>query len=529
MAPGDVPSAVDGGALASDGGPLADGGAPADGGSVAALDGGRTDAGIPPSDAAVSDSPDAMALAIEIPADAVLVGPAEWWPAGAPRANTIAAGLELALREGKRRVLVAAGTYEEQVHVVEGIDLVGGHEPTAGMAAVGTTEVRGGNPALVAEAVLVATEVRGFVFRSAGGVEPSESSYGAFVVDSPGLVLHDVELVAGRGAKGADGVRPAAPNAPAAARAGESSTFFCSHSVRGFVHQDDAIRAAAPTGAACARGGEGATLEQAASDGHACGGAGAGARGDGVDEASAGAVGAAGAPGAGAAPGGFAAAGYVASSGGSGEDGDRGAGGGGGAVGDVGTCRQELSGGDFILCYFHGAPGGAGGTGGRGGQGGEPGGGGGGSFGLYVVGAAPSLSSVRIEAGVGGDGGAGAPGGLGAAGGAGGAGGLSRPPEEAMWAPEFEPGACDPGDPGPSTGEAGAAGGDGGRGGPGGGGAGGPSVALVQVGDEAPVALESVSLHPGRAGYGGVGGAPLPELQGRDGAAGERMSAVYAE
>jgi hypothetical protein len=180
------------------------------------------------------------------------------------------------------------------------------------------------------------------------------------------------------------------------------------------------------------------------------------------------------------------------STGSTGENGGGGGGGGGSGGDDNGTDAYGAGGGG----------GGAGGCAARGGGGG--GGGGGGSFGVVLFNAANvTVNNCTFQRGVGAAGGAGGPGGRGEPGGFGGPGGAH---------------------PGTATAGTGGNGAHGGHGGGGGGGAGGYSYAIVRTSGSALGQAGSTVLG-GAAGSGGAGGvsapgAPAEDDDGFDGVAG---------
>ncbi|CAN5923636.1 hypothetical protein BH11MYX3_BH11MYX3_33550 [soil metagenome] len=179
--------------------------------------------------------------------------------------------------------------------------------------------------------------------------------------------------------------------------------------------------------------------------------------------------------------------------GGTGQNGSGGGGGGGGGGCDNGTDAYGAGGGG----------GGAGGCAARGG--GTGGGGGGGSFGIFAVGTSTlSVESCDLVRGTGGSGGQGGSGGRGQSGvGSGSCG-------------SFHPGSATPGN--------GGAGAHGGHGGGGGGGSGGRAVGIVNSTDSSVSGSCSQSQGaPGGAGGGGASApnAPAAERDGNNGAAGD--------
>ena len=188
---------------------------------------------------------------------------------------------------------------------------------------------------------------------------------------------------------------------------------------------------------------------------------------------------------------------WYARQGGSGTTGENGSGGGGGGGG--GGCDNGTD--------AYGAGGGGGGAGGCAARsGGGGGGGGGGAFGIVAVGmSAVSVDSCSLTRGVGGSGGTGGVGGRGQSGGGSGPGGGSFP------------GSAMPGSGGPGA--------HGGHGGGGAGGQGGRSVGILTTTDSSVTGTCAQSQ--GAAGSGGGGGASAPTAPAaeRDGATGSNGAA----
>lgn len=192
----------------------------------------------------------------------------------------------------------------------------------------------------------------------------------------------------------------------------------------------------------------------------------------------------------------FVSGGWVAASGAvGGGAGGTAQGGGGGGAG--GGVAKFLGAG--CQAWEMGATGGGGGAGGCGGAGGQPGGAGGASIGVLIVrtsgSSAPTLIGNRLQRGRGGDGGPGGFGGAGGVGGAGGKGGLAS-----RWSS--------------SMGGKGGEGGNGGPGGGGGGGAGGPSWAIASFDVDVASYVMTNTFLTGTADTGGKGGAGGTSLGG---------------
>ncbi len=197
---------------------------------------------------------------------------------------------------------------------------------------------------------------------------------------------------------------------------------------------------------------------------------------------------------------------WAAGVGGGGQDGSSGRGGGGGGGGGCventngPMCTQGRRVGDL------GATGGGGGSGGCGGSGGRGAASGGGSFALFVVAGSPLVAGNLIDLGFGGNGGNGGAGGYGGLGGQGGRGGVQN---SAAWCA---------GQGGP-----GGRGGNGGGGSGGGAGCGGSVFGVAGRFNAASLTNNTFAPAPmNAAGAGGVGGSSPagPLFKGGDGAPG---------
>jgi hypothetical protein len=451
-------------------------------------------------------------------------------------------------------VLVAAGSYVENVVLQNGLKLYGGYAPGfarrdvvlypsiiegrepdfTGAARPGTVNATG----ITQPTVLAGFTVRGYdvTYRPpAGGA--GKSSYAVYVRDSSAaLVIQNNLVVGGRGGDGSPGAPGVAGGNGNAGGGGLDSRECC-----------DGVSCTSPSSSNLNCTGwsqPGGAAGQNGSCGAAAGHAGASAQGgkdpqdyqgsgfDGIGgsngtyqhsdpsqnamckydctvpadgymnggDANAGVTGLDGNGGSGCpnGVGGLSSGEWSGGSGLGGGSGSAGAGGGGGGAGG-GMVNSNPPGctighrvGDL------GGTGGGGGAGGCGGSGATGGGAGGGSFGIFVVFSAASTSRPvvrgnRVEVGMGGFGGSGGAGGHGGVGGQGGAGGVSRQP---AWCA--------------GLGGKGGRGGDGGSGGGGGGGCGG--VAFGIAGNSLAGAnyqvLNSIGPPPDAAGgAAGAGGA----------------------
>ncbi|MBM4395917.1 MAG: hypothetical protein FJ087_09525 [Deltaproteobacteria bacterium] len=474
---------------------------------------------------------------------------------------SVGRGIARAIEEGRSRVLVSDGIYPEDVTLVGGVSLLGGHaaaswvrDPAVNRTILSGTATPGsGSPhrrAVTASGITAPTELSGFtiwgenVFGHAAG-KAGGNSYAVWAVDSSdALVIADNVIYGGRGGAGGAGRNGASGGngAPGAAGAtGRDEPHACARmnpggaggaSACGVAGGDGAwVRCPSANtqqpaglpgkgGAGAGEGGMGgwdayvsgvyqgqpncniATLfghQPSALDG-TDGGPGASGAGGGGCEVPAGSVAGGDWTPAGASPG---------SGGGGGKSG--GGGGAGGSVQVVAACNTV----DTL-----GGGGGGGGAAGCGGAGGEAGLGGGGSFAVFVARTttgpqtAPAVTGNTIVRNGGGDGGAGGNGGQGGVGGPGAQGGNTAGTYK--WAS--------------GKGGYGGAGGSGGHGGGGGGGCGGPSWGLYGsgFGGEGGPAADWCSAGAANAfsavagpGAGGPGGASNgePGATGRDGSA----------
>jgi len=420
-------------------------------------------------------------------------------------------GLALAAMAGlPRLVLVAAGVYPRSTALAAppGLVLFGGYATDFRSRGMARSRVQ----SFAARALMVdggAAELDGLDLSTADQVVPGQSTQTLVVRGSPGVVLRDVRLTAGRGGRGTDGARGSdgtngAPGAPSVGQepggvwrevgaGGRAPTTFMGPVGEG--------SAGASIGACTAPGGgysfhigtgscvcSPTTVNYGEAGGNGCAGAD-------------GAAGAGGSSGGGTidAMGDWAPpAGATGTDGATGEAG--GIGGGGGA-GGVQVCNNITS---------PGTGGGQGGGGGSPGAGGRAGGPGGGSFAIVAVSSTLTLTSVALATAGGGAGGEGGDGGPGGPGGPGGTGD-SPITLDAMCVPMRTSTG--------GVGGTGGTGGTGGRGGCGGGGAGGPSVGIISG--------AGVTIAPGATivsmiAPGGAGGAACAAGGGAAGAAGVR-------
>ena len=336
---------------------------------------------------------------------------------------TITAGLATAVATSKRDVLVASGTYVEQVSITTaGKGLYGGYTAGTWVRSFSTAvTVTGVNTPLSINNA-ANTVVQGFSFIGANATGAGASAYGALLVNSPGVKLERLTISAGSGTAGTAGTAGAAG---ASGNPGAQGTPGCEDS--GGLCSSCSI----PTGgvggtSACGRtggtggfpgNGSGAGGMGGAAVGGTLGGPGTPSGfGDwatpstywGVNGTTPSTPGTNGTSGTGF--GTLSAIGYtraVTTGGGTGPHGNGGGGGGGG-------------GGGTVNCDSYGGAGSGGGAGGCGGSGGTAGLSGGGSFAVFLWNSTVVATDCAVTSaggGAGGNGGAGGGGGIGGNGG----------------------------------------------------------------------------------------------------------------
>ena len=404
--------------------------------------------------------------------------------------RTISAGLALAVGTNKRDVLVAGGTYNEQVTInAAGKGVSGGYTAPAWSRSLATAvTVTGVNsPLVIDSAPGAAVQAINFVGSNAVGV--AATAYGAVITNSLNVRLEKVSLSAGNGTAGTAGVAGtvgANGNPGAAGQQGcEDSSGLCNTCAR-------------PAGGAggtstCGRtGGAGGQPGNGGSPGNMGSmGVGGSVGGPGTPAGQGnwatpstywgqdGAPGATGANGVnGASFGVLTAAGYLAAATTAGGDGTLGIGGGGGGGGGGGTTN----------CDSYGGGGGGGGAGGCLGTGGTAGLSGGGSIAVYLWGSTVQATNCTLTTANGGNGG------NGGASGAGGTGGSGGPQNPYGGSGEQDDG---------SNGGRGGNGGAGGAGGVGGSGGGGPTVGVVRGGGSTWTS-SGTTIATGSPGVGGM-------------------------
>jgi hypothetical protein len=324
--------------------------------------------------------------------------------------GSLADGLLAAAARGADAVAIA-GDHEltASVELVEGVALLGGRSPATWSQTEGASRILINIPesqdvavGLVGRDINELTRVVKLVVELPDAPAGRRAQLGVQLVRAPGVLLEDVELRVGAGARGQDG-------APGAAGV---------DGARGGNAGADGVRSP----------GAGGGAPQCPDAAGSAGGTGGTRQGQSATAGTAGQQTAQGLPGGSVTQPGR--AGQAGESGAAGEVGAEsslesqgwqpGAPGMAGAPGASGQGGSGGGGGDVVGGDGSGGGGGGGGAGGCGGQGGAPGTSGTDVVGLVVVGEAPELVRVKITAGNGGDGGAGGAGGTGGQGGRGG-------------------------------------------------------------------------------------------------------------
>jgi hypothetical protein len=404
-----------------------------------------------------------------------------------------------AAAKGSARVFVCAGDYTETatIELTGGAEVYGGFGacPKAGdwkWDATKRASVTGPKDKPTAHVTMGTSLIRSTNLTAPDATTPGASSI-ALIADSADLTLTDVDLKAGAGADGADGMVPdgdatpgvsaentATPACNATQVAGKGATLTCTDGPTTGGDGGKGGTVPANNGEA---GTDGDPIPDPNPDGFGLGG-----QPTGVALTCNGHPGQDGDPGAagdgGTGKGTLTASGLTGGDGQDGKLGARGHGGGGGAGAKAGSfCPPAGS-----PTPGPGASGGGGGSGGCGGKGGPGGKAGGSSVGLVSLASKLVFTSVKITAGAGAKGGNGAIGKGGAAGGNGVGGGTAS------------------GIGASKAGCSGGPGGAGGGGGTGGGGRGGHSIGIAFLGD-APTIDKQVTIAIGAPGKGGTGDA----------------------
>jgi hypothetical protein len=474
------------------------------------------------------------------------LGPVGWGTGFYP-CSSITQGIARAGILGRTKVLVADGLYDESVAIVNGISVLGGHQPDTWQRHVTTTNtvIQGAGAlgshqfAVRATGVSAATVFEGFVVRGPSNGSLGGNSYAMYVANSnANLTIRNNVIFGGRGGPGSAGSTGSngAPGVDGGGRAANptgydafitTGTEFCSASNNRQL-SNGGFRAVGTDDISGGRGGGNSCpvstsrqrlSAQNAFGGNAGAGTGGGANGSGGaggfdgtdstsvttgricflptspmegDSGSAGSAGSHGIAGIGGSNGTGSVSGghWTGTPATGGVAGGNGGGGGGGGAGG-GAIRKGIPTPRDIL----GGHGGGGGSGGGGGVAGGPGGAGGGAFGLFILATAPTVSDNIIVRGEGGSGGSGGNAGAGGLAGTGGAGGVVSPTV-------FCAGA----------GGKGGDGGAGGHGGGGGGGSGGASYGLYTSGTGPLTICDAGSnnvISGGAGGSAGAGGGSL--------------------
>lgn len=401
---------------------------------------------------------------------------------------TVAAAISTAAAEGKGWVLVGESFYDGGFELADGVSVAGGYGFGWKRDGRAKTTFRQAVPVISGQSIVSDTTLIGFEVVG-GTAEPGQTSVAVRLVQSPGVRLVDLRVLAG---KGGDGARGAAgtPGGSGNAGAAGGNAPKDSNSIGFCINQDNPPTAGNGGEPACgddagrgAKGGAPGFDTRSGSKGSngsdgAVGGAGGSTGAPGL-EGDDGGSGSTGTPGVGGTSAGMfvdgAWVGEAGTPGQVGTAGGGGAGGGGGGGGEGGT----------LACSSWGGAGGGGGSGGCGGGGGGGGQAGGASVAIMLLESDVEIVGCTIIGGLGGrggDGGEGADGGMGGPGGAGG---------------DLEENS--------GRGGKGGSGGRGGRGGQGGGGAGGASIALYSDTSLSRVPVDTM-ITQGEGGLGGAAG-----------------------
>ncbi len=403
-----------------------------------------------------------------------------------------------------RDIYISHGTYFEIIELLDGVNLYGGYDASAGWQRQNELEtlvIGINNRGITARNISSATEIQQIHFKGEENLVAGGSSYGAVIVNSSSeLIFRNCVIEAGRGGDGRSGIAGQSGLGASGGRDGQDaqdSELFAGCGTRvGGSGGTNFCSDFNPNGG---NGGNGGVGDQNGGAGNTGlpnpGNGGRGGNGGNYDNdcrtqpgGQAGSIGVNGSNGAegvngngGNGRGEIRGEGWFGQNGGSGQNGISGGGGGGGG----GSGGQN---GRYIFpitacddgCGGGGGGGGAGGCGGSSATGGQAGGG---SIGVLLINSSPRLDQNMIitgGGGIGGNGGRGGDGGVGARGGNGG-----------------------PANGDLSSGGMGGFGGNGGRGGHGGGGAGGISVGIFLEGSALPDGVSN-RYSIGAGGQGGL-------------------------
>ena len=406
--------------------------------------------------------------------------------------KTLTAGILVAVKDGKRDVLVSEGLYQETPEFVGGVNVHGGYRVYEGWKRYKTSkaDIFGGDVAARAIDIVQPTVVSRLRIKAQNGTEPGQHSLGLWVMNSTdALVFENCEIRAGYASNGDPGVSAEVAKVGGVGGKGGNG---CEHKNNSVIcgecgQPEKGAGGVGPCGGTGGNGGSPGYKNGAGATGQVgcCttdGGAGGSSKGDGKK----GQDGAGGLPGSDGSGGDWSLnvtqAGIEGSHGTAGTAGSDGNGGGGGGGG----------GGGPGICPDYGGGGGGGGGGGCGGSGGEGGQAGGSSVAVALWNSTVQFTDCWLRTDGAGEGGNGGSGSTGGSGGAGGLGGASHD--------------------GSGSGGSGGAGGSGGNGGHGSGGSGGSDVGILCGGAGKPE-LKGCTFDLGLGGLGGAG----PGVSGKDG------------
>ncbi|MBK9474555.1 MAG: PKD domain-containing protein [bacterium] len=398
---------------------------------------------------------------------------------------TVTRGFDLAQAAGMPLVLVAAGTYNENVTLRDSVSVMGGCSEVDWTRSAGVRSIVQANAPAAPHVNVSSATITGLAFVAPAATVIGTPSIGLWLASCVDLTFNDCAFIAGAGADG--GAIPAATNGNQGASGGAGQNGSAGSSSGGAGGNGAAGYTSGGNGGLGGYNTSGMGGSSAPSGGFG------GSGGLGANSCAAfGVTGSNGTPGPAGNPGtnGSGSPSTVGtvfgifwngSNGASGTTGFPGYGGGGGGGGGSGF-EQVLS-----CSADRGGGGGGGGGGGQAGNGGQGGDGGGASLAVFLVDSSPTFGAdCEFVAGNGGNGSSGGNGGQSGAGGAGGIGGAGADHS--------------------GGGGYGGVGGAGGGGGGGQGGPGGPSICLYKAGTSAPVLLGTPIMTTGLAGNGGSGG-----------------------
>ncbi|MBM4386719.1 MAG: hypothetical protein FJ088_03210, partial [Deltaproteobacteria bacterium] len=121
--------------------------------------------------------------------------------------KSITAGIQAAKNGSKPHVYVSLGIYNETIELVDGVSVFGGYNAADNWSrgASNTTQILGGEKAVIGKDINQPTVIQGFLISSANSTITGGSSYGVFLVNSSGVTVQSNTIQAGSGGSGANG------------------------------------------------------------------------------------------------------------------------------------------------------------------------------------------------------------------------------------------------------------------------------------------------------------------------------------